>query len=129
MSTTIHLDDCLGRADVRARANRWLPRCGIRGHSPFISGLTPALQRAVIRATSLEVIQLQFGFSDGITIVTKNADPTGIRKRTRAVRKPYAGRLHITNPPREWSAQQMAATSYLFLTNRLDDLFAASFFA
>ena len=29
---------------------------------------------------------------------------------------------------REVKAQQMAAASYLFLTNRLDDLFAASFF-
>jgi hypothetical protein len=33
------------------------------------------------------------------------------------------------NPPCEWPAQQSAAASYLFLTNRLDDLFAASFFA
>jgi hypothetical protein len=34
----------------------------------------------------------------------------------------------ITNSLREWSAQQMDAASYLFLINRLNDLFATRFF-
>ena len=47
---------------------------------------------------------------------------------------PEAGRrtlavLNITNPSREWSAQQMVAAPYYFFTDSLDDLFAARFFA